>query len=353
MTEAEIAEARRRFDIVYAEDNRQAYPLTREKVRWSFKDRGWSGADFAYQDGVERMRSRDKLAAAVRSEEPVIRIGDLTPGSITFISEDCWSVPQAVTAKHSGRRGNCPPSPLPVALPRALHYAHPIAVISDLHVPYHDEVFIDRMVDKALREGVKRFILAGDLTDNGQWNAKRGIGRQQERSWQKDIDLARSVMGYLCANFQASEEDKNIVMFGNHDEWITNMTKGQITADWLYAYLFPDMPVEWLTYHQATLSQQDGKFLIVHGEKFSHANPMGVVEQYALHRRMSVIVGHMHYAAQWQSGRYQLILNGGCFNQTKMSYIHKEPLPMRETQTGFTIVSEGRATLYAGRENNW
>jgi predicted phosphodiesterase len=333
--------ARARFDQAKSAIWNDGQIVTREGVRDYFRRNSWPHADQAYGDGMGRMKA---------AQSPPVVDMSYTPANAQVVSSVLWA------DKVGGRKGKCPASPLPDALPTEVEYDYPVAVFSDFHIPYHDEQFIDRAVDKALREGVKRFILAGDLTDNGQWNAKRGVGRQHDRSWQKDIDLARSVMGYLCANFPGGtlvngEVNNNIVMFGNHDEWIINMTKGQMTADWLYAYLFPDMPVQWLSYHQVILHNMGDTFLIIHGEKFSHANPMGVVEQYALHRRRHVVIGHMHYAAQWQSGPYQLILNGGCFDRTKMTYIHRDPLPMRETQTGFTIIRGGRATLYAGREN--
>lgn len=349
MTPDEMELARRRYDLSFT-----GIAPDRDGVREYFKKQNWPYADFAFKDGRARKASPlpmhpSPLPAGQEETFPVVDMSytNVIKTPVVITHHDLTQQPE-----RPDRKGSCPPSPMSIALPEWVYDDGPIAVFSDFHIPFHSAQFIDRAVEKSLREGVKRFIIAGDLTDSNQLNARRGLGVQHGRRWQQDIDLARSVVAYLCANFpESNEEFPNIVFFGNHDEWVNNMTKGQVTAEWLYAYLFPDLPIKWVSARQVVLMNGGETFLIVHGEKFSHPNPMGVVEQYALHRRMHTIAGHMHYAAQWQSGPYQLILNGGCFDRQRMSYIHEGPKPMRETQTGFTIISGGRATLYAGREN--
>lgn len=249
----------------------------------------------------------------------------------------------------------CPPSPLPQVAVPSFASNDPVLVMSDLHIPAHNANFIDAAVYRARREGCKSFVIAGDLTDSNQWHRIRG-NKQHERTWQQDIELARSVMGYLCAVFPsptlyrcdllapAGEYDRhgNVVFFGNHDEWIDNALKGQIKADWLYGHLFPDMPVIWSSFRQASVCG----YMVVHGEKFSHANPLGIAEKYALHNERSVIMGHQHYAVQWRSGSYDIIINGGMFDSSRQAYLHEKPEPMRRTQNGYTIIKNGKARLW-------
>lgn len=319
--------------------------VTRNKVREYCKERGWSNADDAFLCPWPTVAVLREASASVAL--------DRDPMAMTL------SEPQ-------GHRPLCPPSPLPVALPLELETMDPVMVLSDLHIPAHSGKFIDRAVAKAHAEGVRSFIIAGDITDNNQVHQKRGLYRQ-ERSWQQDMDLARSVIHHLCAQFPNPTIDavtarpepyrKNIVFFGNHDEWVMNLTKGQCTTDWLYKFIFPFEGLHWTYKRQVRLVQGGhvggARFMIAHGESFSAANPMGVVEKYALNNRCSVIIGHMHYAAQWESGPYQLILNGGCFDPAVQDYIHEAPKPYRKTQQGFTIIKDGYAKLYAGSDPTW
>lgn len=256
-------------------------------------------------------------------------------------------------------RQECPPSPVAIAVAPYYTSPDPVLVLSDLHIPSHNGPFIDRALDRAEREGCKSFIIAGDITDNNQHHAKRGFKRS-ERTWQQDIDLARSVLGHICARFphptlqsffrdddtNERADPTNVVFFGNHDEWIDNTLKGEMTPEWLYGYLFPDMPIKWTSYRQVRLYHGRRDWLIVHGEKFSHANPLGIVEKYALHYMQNVIMGHQHYAVQWQSGPYDLIINGGCFDRDRQDHLHTKPEPYRQTQNGYTIITDGVATLH-------
>ncbi len=305
-------------------------PITRGKVRSECRRSGWKDADAAYD---YLMIQRHPTLFHDPPADPAV--------------EELERFPE-----------RCPVSPLPVALPVELRTDEPVAIFSDFHIPAHSAHFIDRAVDKCLEQGVRSFIGAGDLTDNNQVHSKRGLYRQ-ERSWQQDMDLARSVVHHLVAQFPRPDicgrdvEKKHVIFFGNHDEWVLNMTKGQATTDWLYGFIFPWEVLHWTYKRQVRLHQAGRRFMICHGESFSSANPMGVVEKYALNNRMSVITGHMHYAMQWESGPYQLILNGGFFDRTRQDYLHEGPKPMRETQNGFTIIKDGYAKLYAGSDPTW
>ena len=351
-------------------------PLAREEIRRYCRDRGYFNADAVYRRLVDDRSDAQRILAAsniFNAREAVASVAiDEGDGAQITLAEPIDEEEFDRVAKMYGRDlsrkrlADCPASPLKVMLPLLITRPEPVAIFSDLHIPAHDARFIDRCIDKALDEGVTWFILAGDITDNNQWHPKRGLQYRTERTWQQDIDLARSVLAHLCSAFPQptlvgdlldGPVGSNVVFFGNHDERILNMTKGQATTDWLYSYLFPNLPIHWTYKRQVRLIQEPyqeiGRFMICHGESFSAANPMGVVEKYALNNRCSVIAGHMHYAVQWETGPYQLILNGGCFDRTRQDYIHEKPLPLRETQQGFTIIKDGYASLYRGSDPTW
>lgn len=321
-------------------------PITRSSVRAVCAELNLDRADDAYKILVNDASQKPQ-------DEPQVTIW-----SGTLINDPSPILGHlSASTMHRVHRGSCPPSQVPVVKIDVLDW-NPVAVFSDLHIPAHDHKFMERCVDRALSEGVKKFIIAGDLTDNNQWH-KRTHGIRTERKWQDDIDLSRSVLAWLCANFEAG-----YLFFGNHDEWVIKMLQGQADSNWLYSHLYPNLPLTFSYKHQVRLRQPlvapefppmnkgEAEWRIIHGEHFSQ-NPVATMEKYCAKFQANVLSGHMHWAIQAEYGPWQWVLNGGSFDESRQDYLHERPSNMKKTQQGFTVIKDGMATLYRGSDPRW
>ena len=331
-------------------------PITRAAVRRACNALRFGGADDLYKEVVKFPSERSRSG-----ENPSTQHSSFSgPSPVS----EAYNAITWHSGKTSGHRGTCPPAQVPVVEIDVLDW-NPVAVFSDLHIPAHDAAFMERCVDKALAEGCEKFIIAGDLTDNNQWH-KRTHGIRTERKWQDDIDLSRSVLAWLCANFT-----EGYFFFGNHDEWVVKMLAGQADSNWLYKHLYPNLPLRHSYKHQvrlvqetkpevlvvreaydAAISRRCPEWRIIHGEHFSQ-NPVATMEKYCAKWQSNVLSGHMHWAAQGEYGPWNWVLNGGSFDERRQDFLHERPSNMKKTQQGFTIISSGRATLYRGSDPRW
>jgi len=304
-------------------------PKSRQEARQLFANRGWRGADYHYRSWLFMRRWEEDRMAIIKNE----------------LDSDRPPLPDDRPVIVTRPAILIPTSPIkPIVIP-TLNW-DPVLVFSDTHIPSHDAEMMTRMIEIAVEQGCRHWIMAGDLTDNEQWN-RRTDGIRTDRTWQQDITLAREVLTEVCRHIPTG-----YLFFGNHDDWIVKATRGQMNTSWLYANLIPDCDIQFSYHHQVRLAQ-DGPgmsrrdFTILHGEHFSSANPLGVAIDYATkHFFTSVIVGHQHYALDDEVGEYQVICTGGCFCAPRQGYLHERPKKHRPTQQGFVIVKGGRARLY-------
>jgi predicted phosphodiesterase len=305
----------------------------RNTIRQACRDLDLSDADLLYY--------RQGTSAVPEPAPALVREAQ---ASVSLDRDQTWSVPVEET--------ECPASPMPTIVPVNLWTNQPMAIFSDFHIPYHNAHLIDRALRKCHNLGVVEFVIAGDLTDGNQWHS-RTHGIRTDRRWQDDIDLTRSVLAHIC-----SKMEKGVVMLGNHDAWLEKAASGQFSIDWLYAHLFPDLPLTFTENRHVIVRQwleneRRMDFSVLHGEHFSNSNPFKVLESYAHKYERGIIMGHQHYAGTWQSGRHQLVMNGGFFDRHRMEYLAREPRNYRDTQGGFTIIKDGWATLYTEDDPTW
>lgn len=91
-----------------------------------------------------------------------------------------------------------------------------IAVLSDVHIPHHDEAALSVVVDCCEREGVTHVILNGDIADCGPASRHEGKRRRavlDEGSLQESIEPGRWL-------FEWARTRPCIFTRGNHEGWV-------------------------------------------------------------------------------------------------------------------------------------
>ena len=84
-------------------------------------------------------------------------------------------------------------------------------MLSDLHVPYHDEVAIEAALRKGIGEGCDGLYLNGDTCDF--YALSRWQKDPRERNFKRELTTAREMLVELGRHFE-----RKWFKVGNHDE---------------------------------------------------------------------------------------------------------------------------------------
>lgn len=211
------------------------------------------------------------------------------------------------------RRG-ITPSPMPLALgliPR-FDFGHaPVLVLADVHVPYQDEVWLDRVVALARAWGVRRAILAGDFYDMHElstFEARRGHTLEQE------IDVGGEVLRDLLATMEHID-----YFLGNHEDRMGRQMRWKRSVRELVENeLLPYDVRPHVTVHDSFTAIVNGDWWLEH-PKYHGAN---TAVKLATRRAMNVAIAHLHRSSIQRdpSGRFYAVRIGASANHDLMPY---------------------------------
>ena len=106
-----------------------------------------------------------------------------------------------------------PPSKAKPWVPFELNYTR-TAIMSDIHVPFHDRKAIEAFVKNAKAFKPNAILLNGDICDF--YSASRFEKNSSLSSLRDEVESTRQFLGYIRQQFPKSEI---IFKEGNHDEW--------------------------------------------------------------------------------------------------------------------------------------
>jgi predicted phosphodiesterase len=234
-------------------------------------------------------------------------------------------------------------------------------VISDLHIPFHNNLAITEAVEYGKKNNIDTLIIAGDTVDC--YSLSR-FTKFQTISIKEEYREARKFFDYASRNF-----NKVVVLSGNHELREKKYFSSRLTPDemeWLLnkpmlQRCIEDIPNVFI--HKNIIHNVDmnwfmeiGDVIIGHPEKSSslHLKP---VEQFRQWINMwggalgfssiprLVIIGHTHQAGISWSGETMIIENGClCKFQEYSLQANLYPKPQRLAFTTFSI-KEGRVKV--------
>ncbi len=225
-------------------------------------------------------------------------------------------------------------------------------VTNDWHEPFTDHKFAATVVPWAKYYGIKKMVIAGDLTDgNGQNKFKRKV---KPTTLSFEFDMARKLLKYYAEWF-----DEIIFEPGNHDDWfIQNMDGDLMIGD--YANLLKGNDLEGklivTPYDRLTVISGGEKWTIPHQADYSVLS-LKVGDGLAQKFQSNVIVPHQHNSADgWDRyNRYRLIDSGGLFDVNLMAYVNLKTSTRPNPKQGFTVLKDGRGILITPdqRQTDW
>jgi predicted phosphodiesterase len=185
-----------------------------------------------------------------------------------------------------------------------------ILIISDLHIPYHDNKAIKAALSYGKEKKVNTIYINGDLIDFYQLS--RFEKDPRKRSAGDEIGEAKQVLKYIRHEFP-----KALIIWymGNHDH---RFTKYMINK----APELLDIP-EFSLYHIMELAKLNiilldnnrgataGKLNIRHGHEFHGSGGVFPARSYFLKAKDNILVSHVHRTSEYTEPNISKKINGG------------------------------------------
>jgi len=213
-----------------------------------------------------------------------------------------------------------------------------VAVLSDVHAPFHDADWMDMVIGLALKRGVSQAIIAGDFAD---FNAFSSFGRDAGIDADDELDALSALMDALIGTFE-----RVYYIAGNHDVRPLRMLKDTGLSVTSLMRMFAPRPDDqrFFTsdYHWCRLISGGETWQIEH-PKSASINATFVPKRLATKFGCHVIGAHGHTWGMTHddSGRYWAIDSGICADPLRLGYtqlVHNtRPIQMQ----GAVLVIDG------------
>ena len=214
----------------------------------------------------------------------------------------------------------------------------------DWHIPYHSDLWADRVVAIARHYNIKRHIIIGDLFDC-----------EFASHWQKNTTFSLDEEGRQCR--KTAEKlvmfEQNILIQGNHENRITRLTKGIIQAKHLFHILGGDLFMQKFQYTEFDKLRIGDKWLLVHPASYSQL-PCAVAKKLCAIYHCNVINTHGHNVGRMKdvSGKYEAIDLGGLIERNKVPYVNEKTTTHPMWNKGFGMLRRGHFTHFTA-ETDW
>lgn len=188
--------------------------------------------------------------------------------------------------------------PLSIAkpwLPYEMTARGPVGILSDVHIPYHDNRALSAAVAHLKRRRVRGILLNGDTVDF--YAVSRWEKNPNERDFKREIEQTRQFLAWLRQEFKRIPI---VFKVGNHEErW----------KSWAYQHApeISDMPEmgldKWLHLDRLGITLVDdqrpvllGKLTVLHGHELPRqlASPVNAARGAWVRAKATVLVGHHH-----------------------------------------------------------
>ena len=198
-------------------------------------------------------------------------------------------------ARKPGQGVDMPKSIAKPWTPHTLGVVGLVGVLSDIHVPYHDEAALGAAVAYLRDAKIKALVLNGDWADF--YAISRWTKNPKERDFKRELEQVRQLLRWLREQFP---DATFVAKLGNHEErWI----------HWLWQHApeisdEPEMGIgHWFRFAELGIELVDeqrpimaGQLPILHGHELPKgiSNPVNAARGAWMRTKTTVLVGHQH-----------------------------------------------------------
>lgn len=220
-------------------------------------------------------------------------------------------------------------------------------VTCDLHIPLHDPVLLNTMINCARKNKIKKLLIGGDY-----WNMETFssyLPYQPEAALDVERHDGNLIMKTLLKTF-----DQVDFIWGNHDHRLSRKLGFKKSFEecmrWMLSELTEDefakirfSELDHMYYYPE--GDEGRKFRLCHPQNFSSV-PLTVGRKLAQKYQCSIITAHSHHCAMGVAadGVNLCIEGGGFFDKHRTEYIQRTT-SHHEWVQGFTMFKDGLPTL--------
>lgn len=211
-------------------------------------------------------------------------------------------------------------------------------VLSDIHIPYHDEKAIIRVLEFAVDAGVTGVVLNGDTLDCYQLSSFSRDPRARE--FGHELDLARELLD-LIADYLPGV--KIYWKDGNHEErfhrYLMNKAPELLNIEWVSLQAFLELKDRGVEYIDNKRIIRLGKLAIIHGHEYStpKLGPVNPARWLFTRAKEIAICGHYHQTCEHNEPTISDKLIA-CWSTGCLCDLHPKYMPLNNWNHGFAYV---------------
>lgn len=238
----------------------------------------------------------------------------------------------------AGTRPKLPPSIADPWLPFNLGNGIDVAVLSDLHIPYHCERAIKSAVAYCKRRRPDVLLLNGDVADF--YSISRHQKDPKKRDFRQEVEAVQASLGWLRSQFK---DARIVYKVGNHEErwqhWLWNQAPeisdfARMTlAEWLDV---ADYGIELVTDQRPIMA---GRLPILHGHELGKgiSAPVNPARGAFMRTLSTMLVGHSHRTSQHTEPDFHHI-DTTCWSTGCLCDLNPAYAPVNKWNLGFAYV---------------
>lgn len=218
-----------------------------------------------------------------------------------------------------------------------------IALLSDIHIPYHNKQALELAIAEAKRIGATVILLNGDTMDCHEGSKYETDPR--ERRYREEVPLVRQFLHFLRHKFPKA---RIIWKDGNHDErlylYLRRHAPALLGVDVFSqesVLKFADYGVEYVTEKRPIVC---GKLNILHGHEYpgGFAAPVNPARGLFMRAKACCIQGHYHQTSEHSEPTLEG-KNISCWSTGTLSEIHPPYMPLNKWNHGFATIEMANA----------
>ncbi len=220
--------------------------------------------------------------------------------------------------------------------------AHRALVLSDIHIPHHDEQALETSLEYGEKRKPTLILINGDLGDH--YAGSKFLQDPKLKDYPGEIRATRFFLAGLRKRFPKA---RIVYKLGNHDERY-GLYMRMKCPELLGLEEFQFQSVYGLDQHKIELVDQKrpiriGKLNIIHGHEygFSISNPVNPARGFYMRAKSHVLGGHLHQTSQHSEKDIEEKVvsawSTGCLCE-----LHPEYAPLNKWNHGFAFVETGK-----------
>lgn len=216
--------------------------------------------------------------------------------------------------------------------------ARKVLVLSDIHVPYHDEKALTVAIQAGIDAGVDAVLLNGDFMDF--FSVSRYATDPLQRDFKGELEMGRAMLAYLREEFAGCQIWWKL---GNHEErwdhWLWNKAPEVYGLESFKVEALMDVKRYNVRVIRDCMPIGVNKLMILHGHeyKFAISNPVNPARGLYMRAKVPSMMGHLHQTSEHSeadlNGKVVTTWSLGCLCQLRPRYA-----PLNKWNHGFAIV---------------